>query len=121
MPQVKYIGTCTKTDSISGIGLRWEPGQLRNVAAEVAERLLVFTDTWKFAGEMKGRDEPVGLAEQPEAVEEPLPVVDFHAMDKKSLVEYAERHYNERLDKRQGEEAIRHRVIAMFSAHEMAG
>ena len=120
MPQVKYIGACIKTDSISGIGLRWEPGQARNVTAEVAERLLVFTDTWQAAGESDGSDEAVGFAEQAEAVEEPLPVVDFHAMDKKTLVEYAQRHYNERLDKRQNEEALRHKVIALFSKREMA-
>ena len=46
MPQVKYIGSSAKTDSIYGIGLRWEPGQVRNVTAEVAERLLAYTDTW---------------------------------------------------------------------------
>ncbi len=120
MPHLKYIAATVKTDSINGVGLSWQPGQVRNVTAEVAERLLVFTDTWQIAGEANGTNERVGLAEQPQAVEEPLPVIDFHAMDKNALIEYAERHYNERLGKRQSEETVRHKVIALFSRHEMA-
>jgi hypothetical protein len=121
MPHLKYIAATVKTDSVHGVGLNWQPGQVRNVAAEVAERLLVFTDTWQIVDEANGTDERIGLAEQPQTVEEPLPVIDFHAMDKNALIEYAERHYNERLGKRQSEEAVRHRVIALFSRHEMAG
>ncbi|SCY26064.1 hypothetical protein SAMN05216420_10426 [Nitrosospira sp. Nl5] len=120
MPQVKYIGNCAKTDSVNGVGLCWEPGQIRNVTAEVAERLLAFRDTW--AKEARGKAahaEPIGLAPAEKPVEEPLPVVDFHAMDKKTLIEFAERQYNERLDKRQDEDTLRHKVVALFSRHEM--
>ncbi|WP_256598266.1 hypothetical protein [Nitrosospira sp. Nsp11] len=120
MPHLKYIAATVKTDSINGVGLNWQPGQVRNVTAEVAERLLVFTDTWQIADEANGSNERIGLAEQSQAAEEPLPVIDFHAMDKNTLIEYAERHYNERLGKRQSEEAVRHKVIALFSRHEMA-
>ena len=121
MPQVKYIGSSVKTDSISGIGLRWEPGQVRNVTAGVAERLLAFTDTWVREQAGKAPDvEPVGLAEAEKPVEEPLPVIDFHAMDKTALVEFAEDKYNEQLDKRLSEETIRHKVITLFTKHEMA-
>ena len=49
MPSVKYIGKTAKTDSINGIGLRWKPGQVRSVTAQVAERLLPFSDTWSKA------------------------------------------------------------------------
>lgn len=120
MPQVKYIGTTFKKDSISGVGLHWQPGQARQVTVEVAERLLVFTDTWQAGTEADKSDEHVGLFEQPEAVEEPMPVIDFHAMDKKALIEYAQRHYNERLDKRQNEGTVRHKVISLFSRREIA-
>ena len=121
MPQVKYIGSSVKTDSISGIGLRWEPGQVRNVTAGVAERLLAFTDTWVREQAGKAPDvEPVGLAEAEKPVEEPLPVIDFHAMDKTALVEFAEDKYNEQLDKRLSEKTIRHKVITLFTKHEMA-
>jgi hypothetical protein len=120
MPQVKYIGSNVKTDSINGIGLRWEPGQVRNVTAEVAERLLAYTDTWVRGQNEKVPDiEPLGLAEAEKPVEEPLPVIDFHAMDKTALVEFAEDKYNERLDKRLSEETIRHKVISLFTQHEM--
>lgn len=124
MPQVKYIGTCIKTDSINGVGLRWEPGQARNVTAEIAERLLTFSDTWTQEEEQASQDhkadEPIGLAQEEKPVEEPLPVVDFHAMDKQAMVEYAERNYNERLDKRQNEDVIRHKLIDLFAMHHLA-
>ncbi len=120
MPQVKYIGTCIKTDSINGVGLRWEPGHVRNVTAEVAERLLAFSDTWEQgAGEEVANVEPIGLAQAEKPVDEPLPVIDFHSMDKKALIEFAETKYNERLDKRQSEDTVRHKVIDLVSKHEM--
>lgn len=119
MPQIKYIGTCIKTDSINGIGLHWEPEQVRNVTAEVAERLLVYSDTW-VKEEVEVVDaEPIGLMRIERPVEEPLPVIDFHGMDKQALLEFAETKYNERMDKRQNEESVRHKVIALFGKHEM--
>jgi hypothetical protein len=122
MQRMKYVGTCVKTDSINGVGLKWEPGQIRNVTAEVAERLLAFSDTWvpAQAAESHNASEPIGLAQEEKSVEEPLPMVDFHAMDKKTMVEYAERNYNERLDKRQSEAVIRHKLIDLFSSHHLA-
>lgn len=120
MPKVKYIATGIKIDSINGVGLRWELDQVRNVSTEVAERLLVYSDTW-----MRVHDEtldnvvPIGLAQAEKPVEEPLPVIDFHSMSKKALLEFAERKYNERLDRRQNEGTIRHKVIALFSRNEM--
>jgi hypothetical protein len=128
MPLVKYIGATIKTDSIGGIGLRWEPGQIRSVTAEVAERLLPFSDTWSESdkadkpadnGNSNDRDAAVGLLPEETPAEEPLPVVDFHGMDKDALVEFAQRNYNEKLDKRQGKEILRQKVIALFSQHEM--
>jgi hypothetical protein len=121
MPQVKYIATGIKIDSINGVGLRWEPGQVRNVSSEIAERLLAYSDTWvQVQDDESGNVEPLRLAEAEKPVEEPLPVIDFHSMGKKALLEYAERKYNERLDGRQNEETVRHKVIALFSEHEMA-
>ena len=121
MPQVKYIAAGIKIDSINGVGLRWEPGQVRVVSAEVAERLLVYSDTWiRVLDEASGNVEPVGLVKAEKPVEEPLPVIDFHSMGKKVLLEFAERKYNERLDRRQNEETVRHKVIALFSKHETA-
>lgn len=121
MPQVKYIAAGIKIDSINGVGLRWEPSQVRNVSSEVAERLLVYSDTWvQVQDDESGNVEPLRLAETEKPVEEPLPVIDFHSMGKKALLEFAERKYNERLDGRQNEETVRHKVIALFSEHEMA-
>lgn len=128
MPLVKYIGTTIKIDSIGGIGLRWEPGQVRSVTAEVAERLRPFSDTWSEAdkadkptanGNSDDEDAAVGLLPEETPIEEPLPVVDFHSMDKDALVEYAQRNYNEKLDKRQSKETLRQKAVALFSQHEL--
>ena len=119
MPQVKYIANGVKIDSIVGVGLHWEPGQVRNVTAEVAQRLTTFSDTWAAVEGESLNTEPVGLTEAAKPKEEPLPVIDFHAMDKAALVEFAEKKYNEKLDKRQSEESLRHKVIALFGQHEM--
>ena len=120
MPQVKYIGTTPKTDSIDGIGLPWEPGQARSVSAEVAERLSAYPDTWTtVASPAPASSEPIHLAPPVKEVEEPLPVIDFHAMDKDAMIDYAERHYGERLDRRLSKENIRHRLIGLFTRREM--
>lgn len=120
MPKVEYIGTTAKTDSIDGIGLHWEPGQARDVTGQVAERLLVYSDTWRSAQEKAGfNPEAVDLTPPSKEAEEPLPAVDFHAMDKKAMIDYAERHYGEQLNKRMSEENIRHKLIALFTHHEM--
>jgi hypothetical protein len=119
MPQVKYIGPTVKTDSIPGIGLKWHPGQMRNVTPEVAERLCVYTDTWlRIEDKDSDESEVVGLTPLPDAIEEPLPVIDFLGMDKTALVTFAQREYNERLDKRLSETTIRHHVIALFGKHQ---
>lgn len=121
--QVKYLLDYRKLDSITGVGLWWEPGQVRNVSPEMAERLLGYSDTWAKvdSAAVKPVDaEEIGLKQDEKPVEEPLPVVDFHAMNKKSLLDWAEMKYNERIDKRLSEESIRHKVIAMFGKHEMA-
>jgi len=119
VPKAKYIATGIKIDSINGVGLRWEPGQVRNVSAEVAERLFVYSDTWmRVHDETPDNVVPIGLAQAEKPVEEPLPVIDFHSMSKKALLEFAEHKYNERLDRRQNEGTIRHKVIALFSKNE---
>ena len=126
MQQVKYIGTCVKTDSVNGVRLRWEPGQIRNVTAGVAERLLPYSDTWVAEQAVEDgkanetADDPIGLVQEEKPVEEPLPVVDFHAMDKKAMVEYAECNYIERLDRRLSEAVIRHKLIDLFTGHHLA-
>jgi hypothetical protein len=114
--QIQYIGKCKKQDSVRGVGLHWEPGQVRNVSLGVAERLLPFKDTWIPLGESSG--EEIDLIPEEKAKEEPLPVIDFHAMDKAALVQFVEREYNERLDKRLSTESLRHKAIALFGSHQ---
>lgn len=117
--KVRYIAQGVKTDSIRGVGLRWEPGQVRTVSPEMAERLLFFTDTW-VKDESKGDDtQPIGLTADEKAAEEPMPVVDFHAMDKQAMLDYASREFNIKMDKRISEENIRHKIIGLFTQHHM--
>lgn len=119
--QIKYLPAYRKQDSINGVGLWWEPGQVRNVSPEVAEKLCGYSDTWEVVNQADAlvNDEPIMLTKDEKPVEEPLPVIDFHGMNKKALIEFAETKYNEKLDKRQNEETIRHKVIALFSKNEM--
>ena len=63
----------------------------------------------------------MALKQDEKPVEEPLPVVDFHAMNKKSLIDFAQTKYNEKIDKRLSEEVVRHKVISLFTKNEMGG
>lgn len=133
--KVKYIGPNTKTDSITGVGLAWEPGQVRDVTSTVAEHLLAYKDTWvkddseihhhenealgPVHAEAGRKEEPVGFLEKDTRPEEPLPVVNFHAMNKDALIKFAAEQYNEKFDKKQSEDVIRERVIKLHTKHEM--
>jgi hypothetical protein len=121
---IKYLPGYRKQDSIHGVGLWWEPGQVRNVSPEVAEKLCAYTDTWEKAEEsaVGAVDAPeIGLNEAGKPVEEPVPVIDFHAMNKDALIKFAETKYNEKISKRLSENTIRHKVIDLFSKNEMDG
>src|SRR5688500_20403915 len=115
---IKYLLNYPKTDSITGVGLLWEPGQTRNVSPEVAEKLAVYTDTWaKTPDEEAVSTESVGLKPEEKPVEEPLPVIDFHGMNKHALLEFAESNYNERLDKPQSQDNSKQNVIGLLSKY----
>lgn len=141
--QVKYIGTNDKTDSVTGVGLSWKPGQIHEVSSEVAERLCIYTDTWKKVGkedlnqpiglqhidgkpenplkmpEQTEPTEPIGLRPDEKPVEEPLPVVDFHRMNKNSMIEWAREKLNVKIDKKLSETDVRHKVTDAFAQHNL--
>lgn len=132
--QVKYIGNHTKKDSIHGVGLVWEPGQVREVTSTVAAHLLQYTDTWIKGPEETDKqvdpqwlqkveagvkEEPVDFMDDKKRPEEPIAVVDFHGMNEQALRQYAETHWNEKFDKRLGERTIRERVIKRHTAEQM--
>lgn len=114
---VKYIGPCIKTDSFTGVGMRWEPGQVRSVTPELGERLLAHPDTWEKV-EAPDDAAPIGILGKETATEEPLPVVDYHAFDKKGLVEYAETKHGVKLDKNKSLNNLRHEVIDLDSQRQ---
>jgi hypothetical protein len=119
MPKVKYIAKTHKTDSITGVGLHWHPGQVRDVTSTVAAHLLPFTDTWEHVeGESEGT-EPIDLQEKEKPVEEPLPVMDFHSMTKEQIVKYVLDNFNQKLDKRQTSAQLKERAIHLYTQHAM--
>lgn len=116
---IRYKLNYTKQDRHTK--LTWQPGDVKNLEPALAEKLLSYADTWERADEPASASvsEEIGLPTGEKPVEEPLPVIDFHAMDKGAMLEFAEKRYNERIDKRLSEESIRHKVIALFTQHEM--
>lgn len=133
--QVKYIGDHVKTDSITGVGLRWEPGQQRDVTSTVAAHLLAYPDTWVKGDEESDKHisesqketrveagdkpEPIDFLEEDKRAEEPVAVVNFHAMNKDALIKYADDQWNEKFDKRMSENTIRERVTKRHTAEQM--
>lgn len=123
MPRVKYIGKTHKKDSITGVGLEWEPGQVRDVSSTVAAHLLAYRDTWVRA-DREGEeqvdevqdDEPIGLREEEAPREEPLEVVDFHRMTKDQMIEHAEEKHGVKLDRRKPAEELRHQLMDLHNA-----
>ena len=109
---IKYKLDYPKQDRHSK--LTWQPGDVKNVTAQLGEVLLRYADVWEKS-EGEATTEAVGLPEIPKPTEEPLPVVDFHGMNKDALIKYAEKEHGERIDKRLAETTVRHKVIALFS------
>ena len=116
--QIQYKLNYPKQDRHSK--LTWQPGDVKNVSPALAEKLLSYPDTWEKVEGEEAVGEEIGLPEQVKPTEEPLPVIDFHGMNKQAMLEFAETKYNERIDKRLSEESIRHKVIALFTKNEMA-
>lgn len=136
MPRVRYIGKTPKTDSIRGVGLPWEPGQERDVTATVAEHLLPYTDTWVVVGTEPDEDfsggglksakldsgtpEPVDFLKDEPLTEEPIPVVDFHSMDRKDMQDYSMKHFGEKLDPKMSTENMRLRMYQRQGERNMS-
>lgn len=120
--KVRYIADHDKTDSIDGCGLRWQPGLVREVSATLGARLLHHRDTWEKVedgasvtasedpGQNKARSEEIDLMPKKPEEAVPVPVIDFHAMDKDALHKFAEDHLTEKMDKRWTEPVLRERV-----------
>lgn len=133
--QVKYIGDHIKTDSIDGVGLRWEPGQQRDVTSTVAAHLLAYKDTWVKGDEESDKTvplsqdvsrveagdkpEPIDFLEKDKRPDEPVPVVNFHAMNKEQLEKFAEDNQLGKMNKRWGEQTVREHITRMWTEQKM--
>lgn len=63
--------------------------------------------------------EPIGLKPDEKAVEEPLPVMDFHSMNKKSMIEWADTKLGIKIDKNLSETNVRYRVTDAYAQHNL--
>src|SRR5687768_15349982 len=133
--QVKYIGNHIKQDSITGCGLVWEPGQVRDLTSTLASHLLQFPDTWVPAdGDAKPegpdpqwlqkteagvKEEPIDFLEKDKRPDEPVPMINFHAMDKDALLKFSEEHPDLKVDKRWNVQKMREHITHMWSAKHM--
>lgn len=124
--KIKYIGDHIKQDSIPGAGLVWEPGQVRDVTSTLAAHLLQYPDTW-VADESEAKDEqpdpqwllkteagvkeePIDFLEEDKRPDEPVPVVNFHDMNKEQMMRFADDHMTEKMDKRWKEDKMREQI-----------
>lgn len=132
--QIKYIGDHIKQDSITNAGLVWEPGQVRDVTSTLAAHYLAYTDTWVKA-EAEGdkqpdpqwlqkteagvKEEPIDFLEKDKKQDEPVPVVNFHAMNKEQLEKFAEDNQLGKMNKRWGEQTMREHITRMWTEQKM--
>lgn len=116
MVGIKYIGLREEhTDNLYGTSLSWKPGQTHNVADEVAARLLAHADVYAEAKPVKG-EEPTTQAVpvKPKDPAHMLPNLD--GMKKPDLIEFAQRHYNEKLHHAMSESNMRTKIFTLIQA-----
>jgi hypothetical protein len=123
MPQVKYIATTPKTDSINGVGLPWEPGQTRNVSDEMAEKLLAFPDTWEMAEEdgKSPQEAPLELGQVEKPDEEPLVIPNLHGMTVQQMRDFAQETFNVKFDRDMKAADMRIRLHELQSERNLHG
>ncbi len=110
--QIEYVGGRDEhKDNLYGTNLVWEKGQVHNVPANVAARMLAHSDTYKRIGD----DAPasVVVAEDAKPPEKPtIPLPQLANMEKADLITYAKQHYGEILGDDMTVEAMRETVLS---------
>lgn len=117
MVGIKYIGTReAHTDNLYGTALTWNPGQVHNVADDVAARMLAHADVYAEAKPVKG-EEPAtqGVLAKMEDPSHMLPNLD--GMGKPDLIAFAQQHYNEKLHHAMSEENMRNKILTLIQAN----
>lgn len=133
--KIKYIGDHIKQDSIPGAGLVWEPGQVRDVTSTLAAHYLPYTDTWVSdepdakneqpdpqwlqKTEAGVKEEPIGFLEKDKRPDEPVPVVDFHAMSKEQMMKFADERMTVKMDKRWSADKMREQITHAWADQHM--
>ena len=132
--KIRYIGDHIKQDSIEGAGLVWEPGQVRDVTSTLAAHYLAYTDTWAKAKEEGDKqpdpqwlqkteagvkEEPIDFLEKDKRQDEPVPVVDFHGMNKDQMMKFADERMTVKMDKRWSADKMREQITHAWAEQHM--
>lgn len=119
--KVKYIGPKHgKQDLTAGTGLVWNPGQVHEVEAEAAAKLLRYPDAWVAVGEAPAL-EPKKTEPPRETEVHPTPLPRIERLSKPNLTRLALTRYGERLDETMEPAAMRDRIIALENAGRARG
>jgi hypothetical protein len=110
--QIKYKLNYDKQDKYTK--LVWKAGDVKNVTPQLGDMLLRHADVWELA-EGESATEAIGLPEVPKETEEPLPVVDFHGMNKDAMIKFIADECGEKIDKRLAEPTVRFKAMAFYA------
>ena len=123
---IRYVGVRDlHEDHLYGTRLAWLPGQVHNVDAAIAARMLMHKDVYERADAVA--DRPVaGKANQVEQEQERVQEQQLDdtrsviaIMDKDALEQFAKTHFQIDLDKRKGLSNLRSQVIGLIDQFGM--
>ena len=123
---IRYVGVrVLHEDHLYGTRLAWLPGQVHNVDATVAARMLMHKDVYERADAVA--DRPVaGKANQVEQEQKRIQEQQLEdtrsaiaIMDKDALEQYAKTHFQIDLDKRKGLSSLRSQVVGLIDQFGM--
>ncbi len=123
MKAVKYIGKASYRDNLYRTYLTWEPGQVRGLPDDVADKILRHIDMFERAQHAPKKDDTSKLladAKAAEAERDQAQIaiqsmyMEVQVMDKESLDNFAQRNYRQTIDKRHSVEDLRQQVVQMI-------
>ena len=123
---IRYVGVRDlHEDHLYGTRLAWLPGQVHNVDAAIAVRMLMHKDVYERADAVA--DRPVaGKANQVEQEQKRIQEQQLEdtrsaiaIMDKDALEQFAKTHFQIDLDKRKGLSSLRSQVIGLIDQFGM--
>lgn len=127
---IQYVGKKTRPqpDTVAGTTLVWiDNEQVHFVTEAIAAQLLKHPDVWAEAGRKEGADsmEDLGIEspKKPDLIEEtePAPLVRLDSMDKKTMIQFAQRQFGQKLVPQQSEGTMRTKIQNWMNDPMVAG